>query len=82
MVLTVKSARVYGKVMREGDEFECPDKEARLWGALARAVPIGGTVAGDGQLGLIGESGGDQGEVHSRRQRPARYGRRDMRAEG
>jgi hypothetical protein len=66
MIVTVRQARVYGKVLKEGDEFECPDKEARLWGVLARAKPAD----------EISEP-----ERRRRGRPPGSYSRRDMRAE-
>lgn len=46
MVLTAPKAKVYGKVLHAGDEFECTEKEARLWAALARAK----SAAGEGEV--------------------------------
>lgn len=81
MVLTVKSARVFGKVMREGEEFECPDKEARLWGALARAVPATGrSERPAAQLSLNSEAAAAS-RPGARQSRQGRYNRSDMRAE-
>jgi hypothetical protein len=40
MIVTAKTTEVYGKVLRSGEEFECPDKEARLWRTLGRAKPV------------------------------------------
>lgn len=83
MVVTAPSARIYGRVMSAGEEFDCTDKEARVWCALARAKPAatGGVISSRGeQLPLVGEKANDQGEI--RQQRQGRYGRRDMRAEG
>jgi hypothetical protein len=40
MIVTARTAEVYGKVMRSGEEFECTDKEARLWRTLGRAKPV------------------------------------------
>ena len=76
MMVTAETATVYGKTMKRGEEFECPDKEALLWHTLARAAPVAGDgeAAGE-QLDLVGEQG-------QARQRRGRYNRRDMRAEG
>lgn len=78
MVVTSESAMVYGKAMKRGEEFECPDKESRLWEALARAAHAGGQSS-DGKLALVGEKANDQAEVQPRRR--GSYSRRDMRAE-
>jgi hypothetical protein len=40
MIVTAPTAQVYGKVLRSGEEFECPEKEARLWRTLGRAKPV------------------------------------------
>lgn len=72
MVVTAPKATVYGKAMVAGDEFDCPEKEAKLWEALARAKTATGEPAGD----LLG---GDSAEAGGRRRRG--YNRRDMRAE-
>ncbi|WP_354122433.1 hypothetical protein [Bradyrhizobium sp. LA6.8] len=40
MIVTAKTADVYGKVLRSGEEFDCPDKEAQLWRTLGRAKPV------------------------------------------
>lgn len=79
MIVTALKVRVYGKVLSAGDEFECPDKEARLWGALARAKPSDEAGKSPRQLSLAGETASDQA---SQGRRQGRYGRRDMRAEG
>lgn len=75
MELTVNSARVYGKVLHRGDIFEVPEKEAQLWGALARAKPA------KNEYQTANVSATDDAEVHPRQQRKNRYSRRDMRAE-
>jgi hypothetical protein len=81
MVVTVPKATVYGKAMVAGDEFDCPEKEANLWAALARAkAAIGGSVAAS-EFGLLGESANDGAEASGRRRRGGSYNRRDMRAE-
>lgn len=74
MELTVNSARVYGKVLHRGDIFEVPEKEAQLWGALARAKP-----AKKNEYQTANVTADD--EAHPRRQRKNSYSRRDMRAE-
>ena len=74
MVLTVQSARVYGKVINRGDEFDVPDKEARLWAALARAK-----AAKPAPYQTATTVAADEAEVDRRQRR--RYNRRDMRAE-
>ena len=87
MVVTAASATVYGKVLRAGEEFDCPDKECELWKALARAVPAAAdapkTISGE-QLPLEQENASsDQSDAQRQRTgRQGRYGRRDMRAEG
>lgn len=40
MVVTVTSASVHGKELRAGDQFDCTDKDARLWVALGRAKHV------------------------------------------
>jgi hypothetical protein len=83
MVVTVPKARVYGKVLRAGDEFECPDKEARLWRALARANSAPRNVASQIVTAAV-EPGPDIVEADDeqvRRRRGRTYSRRDMRAE-
>lgn len=81
MVVTAAKATVYGKTMVTGEEFDCPEKEAKLWSSLARAMPAGGKVKGGRQLDL-GERANDQAETQGRRQsRQGKYDRRDMRAE-
>lgn len=70
MIVTAQTATVYGKALVAGDEFDCPEKEAKLWAALARAKPADGTD-------LLGEGMGANG---SRRSRRGSYNRRDMRA--
>lgn len=47
MIVTAKTAEVYGKVLRAGEEFECPDKEARLWRTLGRAKPMDEATAAE-----------------------------------
>lgn len=71
MVLTVSRARVYGKVMTRGQEFDVPEKEARLWGALARAKPKTYETAA--------ETADSPSEKPARRNN--RYRRSDMRAD-
>lgn len=44
MVL-IKDAVVRGRAMKAGEEFDCPEKEARLWAALARAKSSDGSLA-------------------------------------
>lgn len=69
MVLTVGRARVYGKVMTRGQEFDVPEKEARLWGALARAKP------------KTYETAAETAEPSEKPARRNRYRRSDMRAD-
>lgn len=80
MVVTATAATVYGKAMVAGDEFDCPEKEAKLWAALARAKPSDGLTEAGWGLGFTGESSGEVAEAGGRSRR--RYNRRDMRAEG
>lgn len=75
MVVTAPKATVYGKAMVAGDEFDCPDKEAKVWEALARAK-----FAGEGASGLFGDKS-ETAEAGGRRRRSGSYSRRDMRAE-
>lgn len=75
MVVTVPDARVYGKVMQPGDEFDCPEKEARLWQALARAKPADGLMTTALDLGVADEPAANE------RPGRTRYRRRDMRAD-
>lgn len=77
MELIVNSARVYGKVLHRGEIFEVPEKEALLWGALARAVPA--KPANEYQTASI--SADDTHEAQPTRRQKNRYQRRDMRAE-
>lgn len=83
MVVTSPKATVYGKSMVAGDEFDCPEKEAKVWEALARAKtsPDGGVIEKNDQLGLLGKKSSDAAEAHGRRRRSGYYNRRDMRAE-
>jgi len=81
MVVTAATAKVYGKALVAGDEFDCPEKEAKLWAALERAKVAGGGPVAVGDFGLIGESTNDGAEASGRRRRGGSYGRRDMRAE-
>lgn len=80
MELTVNSARVYGKVLNRGDVFEVPDKEARLWGALARAKPAR-EEAGKYQTANLSAASADDAPRQHKQHRSGRYPRRDMRAE-
>lgn len=84
MVVTSPTAKVYGKTKPAGDEFDCPDKEAKLWESLARAMPAANVRAvSSGDFGFAGETARDGAEVGGRRRSRASgsYGRRDMRAE-
>lgn len=74
MIVTAPKVSVYGKVMKAGDEFECPDKEARLWGAMARAKP-----SEDQTETMRAEQ---DAQPRRRGRPPGTYARRDMRAEG
>lgn len=67
MVVTAPKATVYGRALVAGDEFDCPEKEAKLWETLARAK------AADG-ADLLGASAPDGA-------RRRRYNRRDMQAQ-
>lgn len=80
MVVTADKATVYGKALVAGDEFECPEKEAKLWSALARAKPADGLVTDGWSLGFSGDPQAANSEGSGRRRR--HYNRRDMRAEG
>jgi hypothetical protein len=73
MVVTAPRAKVYDRQLRAGDEFDCPEKEAKLWAALARAkqVPEDGDTV---------ETSPEDIQPESRRR--GRYARRDMRSEG
>lgn len=75
MELIVESARVYGKVLHKGDIFEVPDKEARLWGALARAKPVPYRTANMTTEAVVMD------EDRRAHRRTNRYNRRDMRSE-
>jgi hypothetical protein len=44
MVLTSATATVYGKALVAGDEFDCPEKEAKVWSALRRAKSKDGSL--------------------------------------
>jgi hypothetical protein len=83
MVVTAPKATVYGKAMVAGEEFDCPDKEAKVWEALARAKTCadGGAIEKNDQIGLLSEKSNDAAEAHGRRRRSGSYNRRDMRAE-
>lgn len=76
MVLTVQQARVYGKVLNRGDEFEVPEKEARLWGALARAKRVERVQPTYATAAVQPEEADNRAQ-----RRNNRYNRRDMRAE-
>lgn len=78
MVVTAPTATVYGKALVAGDEFDCPESEAKVWEALSRAK-----AAGEGESGLFGDKAesADTADAGGRRRRSGSYSRRDMRAE-
>jgi hypothetical protein len=77
MVVTAKSAEVYGKQLSRGTEFLVPVMEARLFDALGRARPARRATTTKAVTATAGAD--DEGE---RRGNGPRYNRRDMRAEG
>ncbi|WLA80299.1 hypothetical protein [Bradyrhizobium elkanii] len=85
MVVTAPRAKVYGKSLSAGQEFDCPDKEAKLWAALAWAHPVSPVrtveiTRTDGDP--VTFAAADEDAPPKRRGRPpGSYNRRDMRAD-
>jgi hypothetical protein len=75
MVVTAKSAEVYGKTLRRGTEFDVPDKEAKLHEALRRARP----VQPKPRAAKASDDAGARNPVST--QAAGTYNRRDMRPE-
>jgi hypothetical protein len=76
MVVTAPTAKVYDRQLRAGDEFDCPEKEAKLWAALARAKQV--TQDGKSVEATVEASIEDMQPEARRR---GRYARRDLRSE-
>ncbi len=85
MVVTARKASVYGRSLVAGEQFDCPDKEAKLWSALARAHPVSDvpSVIELTEIDPEAEVVIETTELAPRRRGrpPGSYSRRDMRAD-
>lgn len=85
MVVSAPVAKVYGKSLRAGQKFDCPEKEAKLWAALSRAHPVSAqreveVAEVDTDVSVVAA---ESESAPKRRGRPpaSSYTRRDMRAD-
>jgi hypothetical protein len=72
-ITLLRSACIYGKMMHAGDDLDCPDKEAKLWLALAWAREKHDDVEEEKEESGFTEEGPGSGRKRT-------YRRRDLRA--
>ncbi|WLB14815.1 hypothetical protein QIH87_50255 (plasmid) [Bradyrhizobium elkanii] len=84
MVVSAPVAKVYGKPLRAGQKFDCPEKEAKLWAALSRAHPVSAqreVEIAEVETDTIVAVGDGEPAPKRRGRPPGSYSRRDMRAD-